>query len=236
MRLVKSARGSAFTTLLILGLAACGESPVAPLAESTLLPEASDPLMAGYGGADIGDVSDSHRGDARSGSRKFTVSPNKPVLKNLGDHVLSIPANVICDPATSRYGVRYWDAPCRTIDRPIEVSAQWATVNGHEVIRFTPELRFAPSTDRRRWVILSVKHGKNIDPTKRYSILWRNPETNQWIDEAAKDPTLRVQLDRHGKIVSRRLKHFSDYLLWVGLGSYNVISGIGGAEIDWGGW
>jgi hypothetical protein len=234
MRLVRSARGSAITILLLFGLAACAETSTAPMHESepALLPSATDPALARHGGDD---ASDSYSGDAQYGSRKFTVRPNRPVLKKLGDHVLWIPANVVCDPATSGYGVRFWEAPCRPIDRPIEITAKWVRVNGYEVIRFEPELRFAPRPDREGWVILWAKHFKDIDPAKNYTVLWHNPETNEWIDEAAKDPSLRVQLDRRGKIVARRLKHFSYYWLWCGFGSYNVTSGIG-INIDWGGW
>jgi hypothetical protein len=190
--------------------------------------------LAQYGKDDDAD-SDKHGGNPQYGSRKFTVRPNRPVLKKLGDHVLWIPANVICDPATSGYGVRQWDAPCQLIDRPIEITAKWVRVNGYEVIRFEPELRFAPRPDRDGWVILWAKHWKDLDPAKTYSVLWRNPETGEWIDEARKDPSLRVQLDRRGKIVARRLKHFSYYWLWCGFGSYNVTSGVG-IYIDWGGW
>lgn len=240
MRLVKSMRGTTLATLLTFGLAACGESPLAPVPESPALsPEASDPLMARRGYVDDdSDDSDAYKHDDRSksGMRTFKIRPGKPVLKKLGEHVLWVPANVVCDPATSGYGQSYWNAPCQPIKRPIEVTAKWVTVNGHTVIRFKPELRFVPSTDRNRWVILWAKYSKNVDPTVNFAVLWRNPETSEWVDEAAGDPTLRIQVQSGEKLVSRRLKHFSDYLFWAGYGSFNVTSGWGDGFDPWGGW
>jgi hypothetical protein len=235
MSLVKSARGSALVTLLMFGLAACGESPTSPVPVSPALsPDASAPLMARGGDADS-DADDSHSGDARYGSRTFTLRPNRPVLKKLGEHVLSVPANVVCDPATSGYGPRHWDAPCRPLAREIKVTAQWKSVNGHEVISFTPELRFRPSADRSRWVFLWAKHSKNIDPAAYYAILWYDPELLEWVDESVSDPSLRAQVDRRGMVVSRRLKHFSRFRVWGGRGSYNVTSGFSDV-LDGGNW
>jgi hypothetical protein len=52
MRLVKAVRGSALVTLLMFGLAACGESPLAPVPVSPALsPDASGPLLARGGDA-----------------------------------------------------------------------------------------------------------------------------------------------------------------------------------------
>jgi hypothetical protein len=235
MRLVKAVRGSALVTLLLFGLAACGESPMSPVPVSPALsPDVPGPLMARGGGA-ASDADDSHSGDARHGSRTFTIQPDQPLLKRLGDHMLWIPANVVCDPATSGYGPSSWDAPCRPIDRPIKVTAEWARVQGHEVIRFSTEVRFVPSADRSRWVFLWAKHSRNIDPTAYYAILWYDPEAAQWVDESISDPSLRALVDSSGMIVSRRLKHFSRYAVWEGRGSYNVTSGFAEA-LEGGNW
>lgn len=230
----KSVRSSAVIGLLLVGIAACSESPTAPVPLSPeLSAESYGPLMS-RAGNDGDDADDSYDGDVQYGTRTFTIRPHRPVLKVLGEHVLWMPADVVCDPETSGYGVAFWDAPCRPLKRPIEVTAQWANVNGHEIIRFTPELRFVPSNNRFKWVYLWAKHSRNVDPAKTYAILWHNPETNEWIDEAASDPSLREQVDRRGRVVSRRLKHFSYYFVWFGVGSYNVTSGMGGDF--WGGW
>ena len=239
MLVSKSMRSSTIVALLALGVAACSDSLTAP---AVISPEAADPLMSRAGDSDSDADSDGNSDHyenndrLKSGTRKFRIRPGKAVLKKLGDHRLSIPANVVCDPASSGYGPGYWDAPCRPITRPIEVTAKWATLNGQAVIHFTPNLRFVPSDERSRWVILRAKASKDIDPANSYAMLWHNPETLQWVDEAALDPTLRVILDRRGRIVSRRLKHFSRYMLWSGRGSYNVTSGMDDAFGGMGGW
>ena len=170
-----------------------------------------------------------------SGSRTFTVYPGYAVSQKLGDHVLSLPANVVCDPATSGYGPSVWDQPCDVLQRPIDVTATWSVVNGQPVVSFSPDVRFAPSDDESRWVKLSLKDSKGIDPSKYYAVLWFNRATGLWVDEAASDPSLRAQANQSGNLVTRRLKHFSDWELWSGFGSYNVTSGAG-VEIGLGGW
>ena len=66
------------------------------------------------------------------------------------------------------------------------------------------------------------------------AILWYDAAAGKWIDESQSDPTLKARAES-GNLVTRRLKHFSGYLLWVGLGSYNVTSGMGG-DFAGGGW
>ncbi len=214
---LKPVRNTAVVTLFALGLAACSEGPMAPVGIS---PDAA-PLMTSGRGQD-------------AGSRVFTIYPGAPVFEKFGDHVLTMPASVVCDPATSGYGVSFWDLPCAPLDHPIQVRATWSERNGEPVVSFSPDLRFVPSDDASRWVNLSLKASKGIDPELSYAILWYDTVSSQWIDESKTDASLRVRTYQSGNLVVRRLKHFSDYCLWVGLGSYNVTSGMGG-DI-WGGW
>ena len=80
---------------------------------------------------------------------------------------------------------------------------------------------------------LHPSHFERIDETLRKRIFLEEGYAG-WFDESQADPTLQARTVLGGLLVTRRLKHFSDYALWVGLGSYNVTSGLGG-EI-WGGW
>jgi hypothetical protein len=157
-----------------------------------------------------------------------------PVFEKFGDHVLTMPANVVCDPATSGHGPAYWDAPCARAKGPIQVTATWSTRSGRPAISFSPDLRFAPSKSQQQWVELSLRDPKTIKPELYYTILWYDAASKRWIDESVADPTLKARVN--GTLVTRRLKHFSEYALWVGLGSYNVTSGMGGDGIDLGGW
>jgi hypothetical protein len=228
----KTMRSSAVVALLVAGLAACSEGLTAP--QSPMF-DASEALMAKGGGGGKGAGGSASRGKD-SGSRTFTIWPGFPVFEKFGDHTLYMPPNVVCDPATSGYGAAYWDAPCARADRPIEVTAKWSTHNGRPVISFSPYLRFVPSSSQSRWVQLSLRDTRGIDPDKYYTILWYDKEAHRWVDESQTDPTLKATTSQSGNLVTRRLKHFSEYVLWSGFGAYNVISGIGEDGFDLGGW
>jgi hypothetical protein len=207
--------------LLAVTVAACAEGPTAPPSTDF---DASDALFAkggnGNGGGGSGRGKD-------SGSRTFTIWPGVAVFEKFGDHTLSMPADVVCDPATSGYGAAYWETPCARAKRPIQVTAKWATEGGRPVISFSPDLRFAPSTQQRDWVELSLKDTQGIEPAQYYTILWYDKDAKQWVDESATDPTLKARTSQTGNLVTRRLKHFSEWMLWSGYGGYNVTSGVG---------
>jgi hypothetical protein len=238
----KSVRSSAVIGLLAVGLAACGDGMTAPPSGGFDL---SDPLMAkgsnsgsGSGNSGSGSGSSGSGSSGRgqdAGSRTFTVWPGIPVFEKFGDHVLTMPANVVCDPATSGYGAAHWDAPCARAARPIEVTATWAVRGGRPVISFSPDLRFAPSNSENHWVHLSLRDPAKVNPELYYTILWFDRQAGRWVDESQADPSLRARAIG-GNLVSRRLKHFSDWALWSGFGSYNVTSGMGGDWIGLGGW
>jgi len=235
MLVTKTMRSSAVAILLAAGLAACSESPTAPAVPSSGF-DRSDALMAKGGNGGNGSGSSGNGAPGKdAGTRTFTIWPGAGVWEKFGDHSLYIPANVTCDPATSGYGAAYWDAPCTRARRPIEVTATWTTRGGRPVISFSPDLRFAPSSSEHQWVKLSLRDPKRVDQDLYYTILWYDREARRWVDESQTDPTLRARLES-GNLVTRRLKHFSDWALWVGLGSYNVTSGLGGDPLGVGNW
>jgi hypothetical protein len=195
-------------------------------------------LMAKGGNSGSGNSGSGSESSGRGkdeGSRTFTIWPALPVFEKFGDHVLTMPANAICDPATSGYGAAYWDAPCARAWRPIQVTATWGVRGGRPVISFSPDLRFAPSNNAQQWVNLSLRDPKGFKPEMYYAILWYDAEAGRWVDESQADLTLKARTSA-GNLVTRRLKHFSDYTLWVGFGSYNVTSGLGGEVMGLGGW
>jgi hypothetical protein len=215
----KFVRGrTAVAALLAAGLAACSEGPTAPGGPSSF--EASGPLLS---------KSDSPGRGKDSGKRTFTILPGVTSWEKFGDHVLVIPANAVCEPGQSKYGAAYWDTPCAPARRPIQVTATWGTSrDGQAIISFSEELRFRPANDPKDWVKLSLKDSKNVDPRLYYAILWYDKDAKTWVDESVTDPTLKARASQDGNMVTRRLKHFSDYALWSGLGGYNVTSGLGG--------
>jgi hypothetical protein len=228
MLVFKTMRSRAVVALIAMGLAACTEGPTAPTGPAF---DVSDALLArGHGGS-----GGTGAPGKASGVRTFTIWPAFGALEKFGDHTLYVPPNVICDPATSGYGAAHWDTPCARLRQPIQVTATWLTRNGRPVISFSPDLRFAPSDQERDWVKLTLKNSKDIKPELYYTILWFDKDANRWVDESQADPTLKAQTEV-GNFVSRRLKHFSDWALWVGLGSYNVTSGLGGDPLGVGYW
>jgi hypothetical protein len=80
-------------------------------------------------------------------------------------------------------------------------------------------------------VTLSLKDSKGIDPNRYYTILWFDKQAGQWVDESETDLTLKAQTNQSGNLVTRRLKHFSDYRLESRLGGYNLTSGLGGVDL-----
>jgi hypothetical protein len=231
----KLVRSSTIVALLALGLAACSDGLTAPQQSSGFDP--GEALLAkGSSGSGSGSGSSGKPGRGLdAGTRTFTIFPGLPVFEKFGDHILTMPANVVCDPARSGYGSAYWDAPCPRTWKPIKVTATWGISNGQPVISFSPDLRFAPSNNEDQWVELMLRDPRGLKPEMYYTILWFDAAANRWVDESQTDPTLKARA-LGGNFVARRLKHFSYYSLWVGLGSYNVTSGMGGDVRDLGGW
>ena len=237
MLVFRTMRRGAVVVVLAAALAACAEGPTAPPQQQQGF-DLSGPLLAKGGsgsGSNKGSGSESSGRGKDSGSRTFTIWPNIPVFEKFGDHLLTMPANVVCDPATSGYGAAYWDLPCSRVTTPIQVTATWTTHNGRPLISFSPDLRFAPSSTEQQWVNLWLRAPKDVDPALKYAILWYDSQAKRWVDESLADSTLKARLEG-ANLVTRRLKHFSDWALWVGLGGYNVTSGLGGGLDVWGGW
>jgi hypothetical protein len=233
-------RSSTIVAFLTLGLAACSDGLTAPQSPG-LAP--GDALMAkgsGKGGSGSSGSGSSGSGGGQSGrgqvegTRTFTIYPGIPVFEKFGEHFLTMPANVVCDPAKAEYGAAFFDTQCARLLRPIQVTAKWGVVSGRPVLSFSPDLRFAPSKQEQEWVKLTIHDTKSTKPELYYTILWYDLQAKRWVDESQADPTLKATVSPVGNFVTRRLKHFSDYYLWVGLGSYNVTSGMGGEF--WGGW
>jgi hypothetical protein len=231
----KWVRSSTIIAFLTLGLAACSDGLTAPTSPGLAPDEALMAKGSGKGGSGSNGSGGGQSGRGQvEGKRTFTIYPAIPVFEKLGDHILTMPANVVCDPAKSEYGAAYFDTPCARLRQPLEVTAKWGIVNGRPVISFSPDLRFAPSKQEQDWVKLTLHDTKTTKPELHYTILWFDQQAKKWVDESQADPTLKATVSPVGNFVTRRLKHFSDYYLWVGLGSYNVTSGMGGEF--WGGW
>jgi hypothetical protein len=154
-----------------------------------------------------------------SGRMLFSVGPYSTVTIRLGDHRIYFPAGSICDPALSTYGPTEWDKPCQRLRSYITISAAWWTdpATGHPRIEFQPALRFVPTSDASKWVTLTLKDqaASSLQPGQSLVITWRDASGN-WVDESLTDATQRTMVDPASSSVSRRIKHFSGYLVALG--------------------
>jgi hypothetical protein len=149
-------------------------------------------------------------------TQDFTFDPTQPYTLKAGDHVVTFPANSICDPATSGYGEALWDAPCTPLQTQITIHASWSNKLGHAFIDFQPALRFVPTNDPSRYVTINMKDSWPLDTTYHYPIFWLRPADSVWVDESLSDPSEASVEDLNGNRVQRRLKHFSGYLMGAG--------------------
>lgn len=192
------ARLTLFTTLVgAMLLGACGDVTTAPQANSA----AVNPLTITLG-------------RENTGSGTFSILPNERITVIMGDHRLTIPMGAVCDVATSGYGENLWDTSCTPSAVPVSVTATWTVENGNAKLTFSPDLRFVPttSTNVNDWVVLQLKNANALLSGSKYQIYWRNA-AGAWVDEATTDSTLRAWTNRPENRVSRRLKHFSGYVV-----------------------
>jgi hypothetical protein len=207
-------RGIALLAVLVVA-AACSDAPSAPsaAARSDILAQSLQPSALKGGepahgnGKGGGDVTTSETVEAT-----FTVDPRRTAIYSFGQNWIYVPANSICEPQTSTYGLGQWDAPCQPLQQPITITARWSPKGGHGYVEFEPELRFAPSANSRNWVYISMYDRKPLHDMAAYNIVWCDGQ-GQCVDEAATDPTLRAWVDRPHNAVLRRIKHFSGYMI-----------------------
>lgn len=190
-------------SLLAAVVAACGDMPIAPLAQT------DGPLLAKGGNG----------GNKNDGVVHTTISidPTVTAVYKLGrDHFVYIPANGVCTLDTP-YGVTEWDKDCERATQPISVNVVVVTENGIPRANFYPDLRFAPAAkgDYANWVFLAFKvKGQTLKEWEKFAILYRPTGSLEAIDESITDPTLRAF--RYDGMVVRRLKHFSGYNVSLG--------------------
>lgn len=143
----------------------------------------------------------------------------------IGPHGVWFPANSICDPALTSYGPTEWDTPCTTIASPIAIHADILEQGGLPYIVFTPDLRFAPATrmangsrDPKRFVNLYMYVGGSpASDAGSLEIKWVADDASAPLSEADADPSLQTRRMERGKVVYRRVKHFSGYLVAAGV-------------------
>jgi hypothetical protein len=184
-------------------LAACGDSTVAPRAKT------ADATIPGGGATASLTGWDTLR-------FSFTIDPyhNTTYWLGLGNSIV-FPAGSLCDPATSTYGPDQWDAPCPLATRTLLVNAKaWLDKSGHPRIDFDQHIRFAPSADPSKWVVLTFTDF--LGALTRSNIVYCASPTSPCVNEALADPSVATVRNPVTGQLTRRIKHFSGYNVFSG--------------------
>lgn len=192
-----------FAVVSIALAAACGDSAVAPTSE---VAEFKAPAAF-----------------SRSvGLKAFRVG-REGATERVGQHIINIPANAICDPLVSSYGAGEWDKPCKPLTRPIVITAVLLEdAEGNPYIDFQPALRFVPTKE----VNLYLRSGKS-EKARTLNIEYCN-NLGVCVDESLTDPSLVTRRVGKSALLVRRIKHFSGYMISSG----KVCDGEPTSELD----
>lgn len=163
----------------------------------------------------------------------FTVKPGDDTYLQIGPHFLYIPENSVCDPATSGYGIDTWTLPCKTITKPLTITATASLYNGHPIVEFNVHLRFKPGNDSRFDVMLYLRDDK---ANTRSRIYWcpdavPGKPAPVCVDETQTTLSpgrIQSRFDPRGGFIYRRIEHFSGYN--VTAGDTGDGTGIGGGQ------
>jgi hypothetical protein len=160
------------------------------------------------------------QGEPAGISFTVTLDPRRDNTYSDGINTVRFPAGSICDPATSGYGPGMWDAPCVSATAPITLPITLSIRGGRLHVEFGRDLRFAPSSDPAKHVVLTVSNpvvSYTSENLRRYAIFYVPTGTSSLLDESLADPSLVTIIKRsEGKVV-RRLKHFTGYNLHLGI-------------------
>ena len=183
---------NAFFAFVTIGLAAaCADSTVAPTSEAAFKAPAAFNKTIGV--------------------KVFRVSGKEGATQRLDKHIINIPGNAVCDPATSTYGPGEWDKPCNVLKGSILITAtMFEDMDGRPYVDFQPALRFVPT----KAVTLYLRSGRSEQATT-WNIEFCNNHGFCY-DESKTDASLATFRVGNSAILGRRIKHFSGYSLAAG--------------------
>jgi hypothetical protein len=183
-----------------LMLAACAGEATAPVASTLRTQERTSPFVPTDAQRALVGVTD--------GTYTFTIDPTQTQTLQLGASGLYIPANSVCDLATSSYGMSTWNDACSPQTAPMTITTVVRNAaTDHPSVEFQPALRFSPAS--QVWLYMSVSDQATLDATK---VLWYCNET-ECLDESLTDADLKSYVDKKNFMVFRRIKHFSGYVV-----------------------
>jgi hypothetical protein len=143
------------------------------------------------------------------GSYSFVIDPSQAQSLSLGASHLDIPANAVCDLASSSYGVGHWEDSCDAQTDTFTVTAVVRNAaSDHPSVDFEPALRFSP--DKQVGLYLYVTNDATLDASR----VVKYCNANGCLDESLNDASLVSSVDLENRVVFRRIKHFSGYVVW----------------------
>ena len=140
----------------------------------------------------------------------FTIDPKKDQTIKLGASSLDLPASSVCTLATTSYGPTKWNDACVPESLPVTITAvvKNAATN-HPSIEFAPAMRFNPATSVK--LHLYVTNAETL--TNMTVMKYCGPFAAVCVNEAATDLSLQTVVNAQAGLVSRRIKHFSGYVV-----------------------
>jgi hypothetical protein len=204
MRLPMMARYriSTLTLLTVAGvlLTACAGDSIKPAALQKMSEVRTSPFTPTAAQKALVGVSD--------GTYSFVIDPSQTQSLTLGASHLDIPANAVCDLASSSYGPDHWNEDCALQTDTFTVTAVVRNAaTDHPSVDFEPALRFSP--DKNVNLFLYVTDDATLDASR----VVKYCNANGCVDESIADPSLLSNVDLANRVVFRRIKHFSGYFV-----------------------
>ena len=140
----------------------------------------------------------------------FTLDPSQPQTIQLGASSLQLPASSDCEIGTTSYGPSEWNNACTPAALPVTITAvvKNAATN-HPSIEFSPAMRFNPSTN----VMLHLFVTDAATLSNMTVMKYCGPFAAVCVDESTTDSSLQTTVNAAAGQVSRRIKHFSGYVV-----------------------
>lgn len=153
----------------------------------------------------------------------FVIPVSGGNVNLLDAYSLNFPANAVCDPNATETQVGYangdWDANCPVATTDINVRATLKWTGTTLYVDFQPALRFVPNKNVTLATTVFAQAVQALDAagvTQGWSIRFAPAIGAPAIDDALGDPTLRTVIVGSSGKIFRRVKHFSQYLIWTG--------------------
>lgn len=158
------------------------------------------------------------RGD--TATFRIDIDPWRATTYMLGaGNMIEFPAGSVCDPEKSSYGAAEWDKPCAAARRPITATVRaWLDSAGHPRVDFTPAIRFVPSVLPTGWVMLTLTDARAAGDSTM-TILSCAQSGQACVSEASGDSTMTTHRNAAAGQMTRRIKHFSGYMVGAGMTS-----------------